>query len=75
MAMALNMNGYIDEFTKALEPFMKVTSSSSSYSFSSNPKTLTTNNNNQALPESNQTGPIGLNQLTPTQNSNPPNSN
>lgn len=69
MAMALNMNGYIDEFTKALEPFMKVTSSSSSssYSFSSNPKTLTTNNNNQALPESNQTGPIGLNQLTPTQ--------
>ncbi|CAE6260504.1 unnamed protein product [Arabidopsis arenosa] len=49
---------------------MKVTSSSSSSSsyssFSSNPKTLTTNNN-QALPESNQTGPIGLNQLTPTQ--------
>lgn len=68
MAIALNVNGYVDEFTKALEPFMKVTSSSSSSS--SNPKTLTPNfilNNYQASPVSYQTGPIGLNQLTPTQ--------
>ncbi|XP_010462245.1 PREDICTED: ethylene-responsive transcription factor ERF057-like [Camelina sativa] len=72
MAIALNMNGYIDEFTLALEPFMKVSSSSSPTS-SSNPKTFTpnfipTNNiNNQVFPVSNQPGPIGLNQLTPTQ--------
>ncbi|XP_010484316.1 PREDICTED: ethylene-responsive transcription factor ERF057-like [Camelina sativa] len=68
MAIALNMNGYIDEFTKALEPFMKVSSSSSTSS--SNPKTLTPNfitDNNQVLPVSNQPGPIGLNQLTPSQ--------
>ncbi|CAA0412130.1 Ethylene-responsive transcription factor ERF057 [Arabidopsis thaliana] len=69
MAMALNMNAYVDEFMEALEPFMKVTSSSST-SNSSNPKPLTPNfipNNDQVLPVSNQTGPIGLNQLTPTQ--------
>lgn len=65
MAIALNMNGCIEEFMKALEPFMNVTSSSSSSS-SSKPKTLTPNNQSLS-PVSNQTGPIGLNQLTPTQ--------
>ncbi|EOA13826.1 hypothetical protein CARUB_v10026925mg [Capsella rubella] len=71
MAIALNMNGYMDEFTKALEPFMKV-SSPSSPSSSSTPKTFTPPfdfipNNNQALLVSNQPGPIGLNQLTSAQ--------
>lgn len=63
MAIALNMNGCLEEFMKALEPFMKETSSSSS------PKAFTpsTTTSNQALPVSNQTGPIGLNQLTPAQ--------
>ncbi|KAL1215480.1 Ethylene-responsive transcription factor [Cardamine amara subsp. amara] len=63
MAISLNMNGCIEEFMKALEPFMKVTSPSSSK------PTLNSifSPNNQALPVSNQTGPIGLNQLTPTQ--------
>ncbi|CAN8251560.1 unnamed protein product [Cochlearia groenlandica] len=56
MAIAFNKNGYIEEFMKALEPFMQVTSLSSS-----------TKPNNQSLPVSNQTGPLGLNQLTPTQ--------
>lgn len=69
MAIAFNMSGCIDEFTKALEPFMKVTSSCYSSS-SSKPETITLNfitDNNQDLPVCNQTGPIGLNQLTPTQ--------
>ncbi|KAJ4897220.1 Ethylene-responsive transcription factor ERF057 [Raphanus sativus] len=58
MDIALNMNGYVEEFMKALEPFMTVTSS-----FKPIPVTPV----NQTLPVSNQTGPIGLNQLTPTQ--------
>ncbi|KAF8089305.1 hypothetical protein N665_0510s0018 [Sinapis alba] len=61
MELALNMNGYVEEFMKALEPFLKVTSSQSS----STPIPVTPDN--QTLPVSNQTGPIGLNQLTPTQ--------
>ncbi|KAJ4887621.1 Ethylene-responsive transcription factor ERF057 [Raphanus sativus] len=51
------MNGCKEEFMQALEPFMKVTSSSS-FPSSSKQEPLTPNN---------QTGPIGLNQLTPTQ--------
>ncbi|ESQ31361.1 hypothetical protein EUTSA_v10005326mg [Eutrema salsugineum] len=59
------MNGCIEEFMNALEPFMKVTSSTtSSTPSSSKPKPLTPNN--QTLPVY-QAGPIGLNQLTPTQ--------
>ncbi|KAG2301123.1 hypothetical protein Bca52824_029774 [Brassica carinata] len=57
MEVTLNMNGSTEEFMQALESFMKVTSSSSSPS-SSKREPLTPND---------QTGPIGLNQLTPTQ--------
>ncbi|CAN6983140.1 unnamed protein product [Brassica oleracea var. botrytis] len=64
MEIALNMNGYLEEFMKALEPFMKVTSSPSSPS-SSKPIPITPDN--QTLPVCNQTGPIGLNQLIPAQ--------
>ncbi|CAA7034732.1 unnamed protein product [Microthlaspi erraticum] len=63
------MDGCLEEFMKALEPFMKETSSSSSSSSSPKaiPFTPTIITNNQVLPVSNQTGPIGLNQLTPAQ--------
>ncbi|KAF2536743.1 hypothetical protein F2Q68_00019508 [Brassica cretica] len=47
MEIALNMNGYLEEFMKALEPFMKVTSSPSSPS-SSKPIPITPDN--QTLP-------------------------
>ncbi|KAF8089332.1 hypothetical protein N665_0509s0001 [Sinapis alba] len=57
MEVALNLNGCTEEFMKALEPFMKVTSPS--FSPSSSKLEPSTPNN--------QTGPIGLNQLTPTQ--------
>ncbi|KAJ0242066.1 Ethylene-responsive transcription factor ERF057 [Hirschfeldia incana] len=63
MDITLNMNGYVEEFMKALEPFMTVTSYSSPSSFKPIPVTPV----NQTLPASYQTGPIGLNQLTPTQ--------
>ncbi|CAH8313191.1 unnamed protein product [Eruca vesicaria subsp. sativa] len=53
MEVALHMNGCTEEFMQALESFMKVTSSSSS--------------KQEPLTPNNQTGPIGLNQLTPTQ--------
>ncbi|CAF2088109.1 BnaA06g24080D [Brassica napus] len=64
MEIALNRNDYVQEFMKALEPFMKVTSSPSSPSSS---KAIPITHDNQTLPVCNQTGPIGLNQLTPTQ--------
>ncbi|KAL0863130.1 hypothetical protein Bca101_042248 [Brassica carinata] len=56
-----HMNGYVEEFMKALEPFLKVTSSPSLS------KPIPVTPDNQMLPVCNQTGPIGLNQLTPTQ--------
>ncbi|CAN7005096.1 hypothetical protein Bca4012_053227 [Brassica carinata] len=59
MEVALNMNGYTEEFMQALESFMKVTTSSSSSSPSSSKQ--------EPLAPNNQSGPIGLNQLTPTQ--------
>ncbi|KAJ0234291.1 Ethylene-responsive transcription factor ERF057 [Hirschfeldia incana] len=55
MEVALNMNGCTEEFMQSLESFMKVTSSSSSSPSSSKPEPLTPGN---------ETGPIGLNQLT-----------
>ncbi|CAH8391155.1 unnamed protein product [Eruca vesicaria subsp. sativa] len=61
MEISLNMSGYVEEFMKALEPFLKVTSSPAS----SQPISLT--HDNLTIPVSNQTGPLGLNQLTPTQ--------
>ncbi|XP_010546408.1 PREDICTED: ethylene-responsive transcription factor ERF057-like [Tarenaya hassleriana] len=63
MAAALNSNSCREEFMKALAPFMKTSCSSSKPS-------LTHKSTNQPEPVSNhvlQTGPIGLNQLTPAQ--------
>lgn len=62
MEVSLNMNGYTEEFMQALESFMKVTSSSSSSSSSS-----PSSSKQEQLTLNNQTGPIGLNQLTPIQ--------